>query len=215
MSVAIQRAVANDLPDAVKRQGYLIGYARVSMSDQNTQRQIDELVRAGVDPRAIFTDSMSGATMKRPGWQALWKEIEAGDTVVILSLDRLGRNMVEIVLTVDEMKERGVGLKVLNGAIDTGTAQGRLLLGIFATLAEFERALIRERTQHGLEKARERGTIGGRPPKLTRDMVDKAINRVKAGEAAQAVADDFKVHRNTLKRRMDDRRKQIRMEKQK
>ena len=213
--MARAKAVIPVPPEPEARNGYLIGYARVSMSDQNTQRQIDELVRYGVDPRAIFKDSASGATMKRPGWIALWKEIEPGDTVVILSLDRLGRNLVEVVMTVDQMRDRGVGLKVLNGDIDTATATGRMLLGIFATLAEYERALINERTRHGLAKARERGTIGGRPPKLTKEMVDKAIIRVQGGEPAQAVADDYKVHRNTLKRRMDDRRKQIRMEKQK
>ena len=92
---------------------------------------------------------------------------------------------------------------------------GRFLLSIFAALAELERALIRERTSHGLKKARERGIIGGRPPKITQDLVDRGDHPTNGGEPAQKIADEYKVHRNSLQRRMEARRKQIRMEKQK
>lgn len=193
--------------------GILVGYARVSSRDQSERRQVDELIRYGVDARDIWTDNASGKNMKRPGWQGLWRDIRAGDTVVVLALDRLGRNLVEVVTTVDAMRDRGVGLKVLNGDIDTSTPVGRLMLGIFASLAEYERTLIVERSQHGLDKARERGVIGGRKPTLTADVLDDAIKRVNGGETQQQVADSLKVHRNSLAKAMTKRRNALRYEK--
>ncbi len=213
-STKAAKTASTKQPAADIRRGHLIGYARGSTTDENNEHQIDELIRYGVDRRAIFTDSSSGATMKRPGWQALWREIEPGDTVVVGTLGCLGRDMVEVVMTVDEMQGLGIGLRVLNGSIDTATETGQVVLDIFAALAEFERTLVHERNQRGLDRAPESGILG-RPPKLTMEMVDKAIIRIQAGEPAQQVADDLKVHRNTLKRRMEDRRKQIRSENQK
>ncbi len=199
-------------PDAPAEKPHLVGYARVSMSDQNTQRQIDELIRAGVDERDIFTDSASGKTMNRPGWRACWRDMQEGDVLVVLAIDRLGRNLVQIIMTVEEMRKRGIGLKVLNGDIDTTTATGRMLLGLFATLAQWERELIVERSQHGLDKARARGVIGGRPPKISADMIEDALRRRKAGEELGDIAASFGVHRNSLYKRLEARRKAIRAE---
>lgn len=194
-------------PVETERKGILIGYARVSMSDQNNQRQIDELMRYGVDRRAIFQDNASGKSFARPGWNALWKEVERGDTLVILSVDRLGRNVIQVLMTIDDLQQRGIGLKVLNGDIDTTTPTGRMMLSIFATLAEWERSMIVQRTKHGIDMAKKRGVVGGRPPKITADMVQEALRRQADGEYLSDIAVRFKVHKNTLYKRMEAFRK--------
>ncbi len=150
----------------------LIGYARVSKSDgsQVHDLQRDALIAAGVDPAHIYEDMASGRRDSRPGLDACVKALRPGDTLVIWKLDRLGRDLRHLVTLVDDLTKRGVGLKVLAGegaSIDTGTANGRLIFGIFAALAEFERELIAERTRAGLAAARARGRHGGRPYKMT------------------------------------------------
>ena len=149
----------------------LIGYARVSKADgtQLLDLQRDALVAAGVDEGRIYEDRASGRHDHRPGLEACLKALQPGNTFVVWKLDRLGRNLKHLVTTVDELHDRGVGLRVLAGAgaeIDTTTANGRLVFGIFATLAEFERELIAERTRAGLAAARARGRMGGRPQKM-------------------------------------------------
>ena len=150
----------------------LIGYARVSKSDgsQVHDLQRDALAAAGVEPGHIYEDSASGRRDSRPGLDACVKALRPGDTLVVWKLDRLGRDLRHLVTLVDDLTKRGVGLKVLAGegaSIDTGTANGRLIFGIFAALAEFERELIAERTRAGLAAARARGRHGGRPYKMT------------------------------------------------
>lgn len=151
--------------------GEMIGYARVSKSDgsQTLNLQKDELLKAGVDAERMYDDFATGKRDDRPGLHACLKALRDGDTLVVWKLDRLGRDMRHLVDTVDDLSKRGVGLRVLTGQmpVDTGTAQGKLIFGIFATLAEFERELIRERTMAGLKAARARGRIGGRKPKMT------------------------------------------------
>lgn len=151
--------------------GDLIGYARVSKADgsQVLDLQRDALTHAGVDPRFIYEDKASGAREDRPGLAACLKALRGDDTLVIWKLDRLGRDLRHLVSTVDDLSRRDVGLRVLTGQgqIDTGTASGRLMFGIFASLAEFERELIRERTVAGLRAARARGRVGGRKFALT------------------------------------------------
>lgn len=186
---------------------HLVGYARVSMADQNCQRQIDELTRFGVSPLDIFTDAASGKDMDRPGWQALWKDIREGDLVVTLSVDRLGRDVIQILQTVEALQHREVGLKVLSGDIDTGTVSGRLVLNILAALAQWERELIVERTQHGLAKARERGVVGGRPEKINQAMILDTIARLAKREPMKQIAAGYKVHTNSLTRRVEAHRK--------
>jgi DNA invertase Pin-like site-specific DNA recombinase len=139
----------------------LIGYVRVSKSDgtQTLEPQRDAMLAAGVDPARIYEDLASGRRDDRPGLAACLKAIQPGNTLVLWKLDRLGRDLRHLVNTVEDLRTRGVGLKVLAGAgaqIDTTTANGRLAFGIFAAFAEFERELIAERTMAGLAAARQR-----------------------------------------------------------
>ena len=139
----------------------LIGYARVSTSDQNLDLQIDALRKAGCDK--IYCDKISGATTDRPQLKEALECCGNGDTLVVWKLDRLGRSLKHLVNTVSELGDREVGFKTCCDGIDTTTSSGRLVFHIFAALAEFERALIKERTIAGLEAARARGKVGGRP----------------------------------------------------
>ena len=181
------------------------------MSDQDCRRQVDELTRYGVDPRDIWTDKASGRDMDRPGWNGLWKDIREGDVVVVLSLDRMGRDVLQILQTIEAMKARGVELRVLTGGVDTSTPSGRLAFNIMAAFAQFERELIVERSVHGLAKARERGVVGGRPAKMTAEMVEKACARMDAGETKASIAAEYGVHPNSLGKRMERFRKVRRM----
>jgi DNA invertase Pin-like site-specific DNA recombinase len=154
----------------------LIGYARISKSDgsQVMNLQYDALAGAGVSADHIYEDVASGKRDDRPGLSACLKALRQGDTVVVWKLDRLGRDLRHLVNTVQELSDRGIGLKVLAGQgadIDTTTANGKLIFGIFAALAEFERELIRERTKAGLKAARLRGRKGGRKFALTKAQV--------------------------------------------
>ena len=158
----------------------LVGYVRVSKSDgsQSVAPQRDELLAAGVAPERIYEDLASGRRDARPGLAACLKALQPGNTLVLWKLDRLGRDLRHLVNTVEDLRVRGVGLKVLRGAgaqIDTTTANGRLAFGIFAAFAEFERELIAERTQAGLAAARARGRKGGRPRKMDRATLTMAM----------------------------------------
>ena len=141
-----------------------IGYARVSTRDQKADLQVDALKKVGCE--RIYQDIASGAKSARPELDKLLANARAGDTVVIWKLDRLGRSLKHLVELVGELAARKVGLQSLNDPIDTTHAQGRLVFNLFASLAEFERELIRERTQAGLSAARARGRVGGRPKGL-------------------------------------------------
>ncbi|EXF23869.1 transposon Tn552 DNA-invertase BinR [Nesterenkonia sp. AN1] len=150
----------------------MIGYVRVSKADgsQTTDLQRDALVAAGVGPEQFYEDKASGKKDDRPELINCVKALRDGDTLIVWKLDRLGRDLRHLVNIVHDLTERGVGLKVLTGqgaAIDTTTASGKLVFGIFAALAEFERELISERTKAGLASARARGRKGGRPYKMT------------------------------------------------
>ena len=150
----------------------LVGYVRVSKADgsQTTDLQRDAMLAAGVDPERIYEDYASGAKDDRPQLAACLKGLREGDTLVVWKLDRLGRNLRHLVTIVDDLTDRDIGLKVLTGqgaAIDTTTAAGKLVFGIFAALSEYERTLISERTVAGLASARTRGRKGGRPFKMT------------------------------------------------
>ncbi|MCW5223657.1 recombinase family protein (plasmid) [Verminephrobacter aporrectodeae subsp. tuberculatae] len=142
-----------------------IGYARVSTRDQNPALQVDALKAAGCE--RIYQDVASGAKTARPALDELLGQLRAGDVLVIWKLDRMGRSLKHLVELVGNLMERKVGLLSLNDPIDTTSAQGRFVFNLFATLAEFERELIRERTQAGLTAARARGRVGGRPKGLS------------------------------------------------
>ena len=184
----------------------LIGYMRVSKADgsQSTDLQRDALISAGVRPDHLYEDQASGRRDERPGLMACLKALRDGATLLVWKLDRLGRNLRHLVNTVHDLTARGVGLKVLTGqgaAIDTTTAAGKLVFGIFAALAEFERELISERTVAGLVSARARGRKGGRPFKMTAAKVRLAMAAM--GQPETIVGDlckELGVTRQTLYR---------------
>ncbi len=138
----------------------LLGYARVSTTDQKLNLQEDALLAVGCE--RLFTDTVSGAKEERLGLTAILKECRTGDTLVVWKLDRLGRSLPHLVAIVRDLGLRGVGFRSLQEQIDTTTSSGKLIFHIFASLAEFERDLIRERTYAGLTAARARGSLGGR-----------------------------------------------------
>jgi DNA invertase Pin-like site-specific DNA recombinase len=145
---------------------HLIGYARVSTSDQNLELQLDALKEAGC--RRVFEETASGANKARPQLLQALDFLRPGDTLVVWKLDRLARSVQQLIEIIEQLHKRGCGFKSLTEAIDTTTAGGRLIFHIFGALAEFERGIIRERTLAGLDAARARGRKGGRP-KLMND----------------------------------------------
>ena len=142
----------------------LLGYARVSMHDQNLDLQKDALKKAGCDK--IYVDTMTGKSKNRPGLEQTFDMLREGDTLVVWRLDRLGRSLRDLIELAAELSQRKVGFKSLQESIDTTSPSGKLVFHLFGALAEFERNLIRERTRAGLAAARARGRKGGRPRKL-------------------------------------------------
>ena len=183
-----------------------LGYARVSKADgsQVLDLQIDALIEAGVEKKNIYQDQASGKIDDRPGLESCLKALREGDMLVVWKLDRLGRNLRHLVNTVQDLAERGVGFKVITGQganIDTTTASGKLIFGIFAALAEFERELIRERTMAGLKSARARGKKGGRKFHLTKGQVRLAQASMKDKDTnVSELCRELGVSRQTLYR---------------
>lgn len=184
----------------------LIGYVRVSKSDgsQTLDLQKDALLEAGVKPNQIYEDQASGRLDARPGLDSALKALREGDVLVVWKLDRLGRNLRHLVNTVHDLTQRGVGFKVLAGhgaSIDTTTANGRLIFGIFAALAEFERELISERTKAGLNAARVRGRKGGSPFKMTAAKLRLAMSAMGQPETKVGnLCQELGISRQTLYR---------------
>jgi DNA invertase Pin-like site-specific DNA recombinase len=163
----------------------LIGYARVSTHEQTLALQQDALEKAGCEQ--IFTDTVSGTKAERKGLEQALSHLREGDTLVVWRLDRLGRSLRHLIDTITELNARGVGFKSLTENIDTTTSGGKLVFHIFGALAEFEREIIRERTQAGLQSARSRGKVGGRPKALTPRQVQ--ILRNMAADKSLTVSD--------------------------
>ncbi len=150
-----------------------IGYARVSTVDQNLELQIDALKSAGCE--MIFTEKISGKSKdNRPELTNMFSKLRSGDTVIVWKLDRLGRSLANLINLVEELNKLGVHFMSLNDNIDTQTATGRFTFNVFASLAEFEREIIEERTKAGLIAARARGRLGGRPKGLSKSAMHKA-----------------------------------------
>ena len=151
----------------------LIGYARVSTDDQKLNLQQDALLKAGCEK--IFEDHLSGVKFERPGLKSALEMTRAGDTLVVWRLDRLGRSLKDLIQLTETLKERSIGLCSLQEAINTTSSSGQLVFHLFGALAEFERNLIRERTQAGLSAARARGRKGGRPKALDPNKRELAV----------------------------------------
>jgi DNA invertase Pin-like site-specific DNA recombinase len=175
----------------------LVGYMRVSTNEQNLALQRDALKAVGCE--RLYDDTCSGSVAERPGLTKALDHMRAGDTLVVWKLDRIGRSLSHVVELVDGLQAKGIGLKVLTGGIDTTTSTGRLVFGIFATLAEFERDLIRERTMAGLAAARARGRNGGRPRLTTRAKLRTAMAMMgDRGNVASDVAEQLGISISTL-----------------
>jgi len=177
-----------------------IGYTRVSTPDQSFDLQMDALEKVGCEK--IYREIVSGAKNQRPVLSELLNNIRSGDVLVIWKLDRLGRSLKELVELANELLQRNVGLQSINDPIDTTTPQGRLSFNLFASLAEFERDLIRERTQAGLSAARARGRKGGRPKGLNQEgehAAYAAASLYQEGKlSVQQIADRLGISKSTL-----------------
>ncbi len=153
--------------------GHNLGYARISTADQDPQLQLDALALENC--LKVYTDTATGTKADRPQWNLCLSDLRPGDTLIIWKIDRLGRNLRDLIDIVTTLAERGVGVRSLtNGVVDTTSAHGKLVFGMFALMAEYEAALIKERTQAGLAAARARGRKGGRKPKMTSELIGKA-----------------------------------------
>lgn len=184
----------------------MVGYARVSTDEQNADLQIDALINAGCEE--IFSDDgVSGSRESRPALDRALSRLEPGDTLVTWKLDRLGRSLFHLIRLVADLEARGVAFRSLSEAIDTGSASGRLLFHVMGALAEFERALIGERTKAGLAAARQRGRILGRPPKLSLSEVQTASALLQDKRRLLDVADQFSVSPLTLRRALANLRR--------
>jgi DNA invertase Pin-like site-specific DNA recombinase len=182
----------------------LVGYARVSTSDQNLDMQLDALK----DCERIFTDKVSGKYMSRPQFDKMCDMLREGDTVVVWKLDRLGRNANGVKDLIMEWAAKGIGFKSLNDPVDTTTAQGRFILTVFTALAEMEREVTRERIKTGLESAKARGRVGGRKRSLTpAEVVQARLLFYETDMTAAEVAARYGVSRPTLFRYFQAHRK--------
>lgn len=179
-----------------------IGYARISTLDQNLNLQKDALNKAGCEK--VFEDVASGAKEDRSGLGEAIEYARAGDSIVVWRLDRLGRSLKHLIETVNSLSKREVGFVSLQESIDTTTAGGTLVFHIFGALAQFERQIIRDRTNAGLEAARARGRTGGRPPKLNRKQIKLAKNLIAdKSNSIEFILDTLKISKTTLYRYRD------------
>lgn len=186
-------------PVASPTAGMLVGYARVSTQEQNLQPQLDVLTQAGCQKQ--FLEKASGAQRDRPELARALEYMRPGDTLVVWKLDRLARSLKQLIETVETLDARGIGFRSLTEAIDTTSAGGKLVFHLFGALAEFERAMIRERTRAGLASARSRGRVGGRPRSLGTDDLEMAKTLLANPEiTVEQVAARLRVAPSTLYR---------------
>jgi DNA invertase Pin-like site-specific DNA recombinase len=177
----------------------ILGYARVSTDDQKLEAQFDALKLPGAEK--IFADKISGAKRARPELDRALDHLRKGDALVVTKYDRLARSLKDLLEIVDQIKDRGAGFRSLAEDIDTTTPAGKLIFHVFASIAEFERERIAERTREGLAAARKRGRIGGRPSALTADQkVEVRRMRDEEGRRPSEIARLFKVSVNTVRR---------------
>ena len=182
--------------------GVQIGYARVSTGHQSLDQQIDALTAAGVNPERVYTDKLSGTSTRepRPGLAALLDYARPGDAIVVVGIDRLGRNAAEVMTTIREMRDREIVLKSLREGIDTSNATGRMVAGVLASLAELELELGRERRAAAREARRARGQSIGRPKALEKSKTALVQRMHASGESARTIAATLGVSRATVYR---------------
>ena len=180
----------------------LIGYARVSTDDQDTAAQVAALEAAGCE--RIFREKASGGCWERPQFLRLLNQLRTGDVVVVWKLDRLSRSLRDVLTIMEQLGEVGAGFRSLTEAIDTTTPAGRMMMQMVGAFAEFERAMLRERTQAGVDAARQQGRVGGRRPKLSPQQQSEIRKMVSEGDkTAAAAARLFKVHPATVSRLLE------------
>ena len=182
-----------------------LGYTRVSTASQDAPLQLDALVDSGVQKRDVFSDVTSGSrtAIERPGMKRLMDYVEPGDTVVVWRIDRLGRSLIDVLNTVNLLRDKGVKIRSLSDGIDPETTSGRLMLGMLATLAEYERELITERVNAGIAAAKQNGTRFGRPPvdpAVIAEKLDIAQDARRKGRTAAEAASLVGWSRATLYR---------------
>ncbi len=186
--------------------GTQLGYARVSTGHQSLDQQVDALTGAGVDTTRIYSDKLSGASTReqRPGLAALLDYAREGDAIVVVGIDRLGRNAAEVMTTIRDLGERGIVLRSLREGIDTSNATGRMVAGVLASLAELELELGRERRAAARDARRARGQSIGRPKALDDSKTALARRMHASGESASTIATTLGVSRATVYRAVSD-----------
>ena len=178
----------------------LVGYMRVSSENdrQVLDLQYDALIQAGVDPRNIYQDKASGAKDNREGLQKALDFLQTGDCLIVWKLDRLGRSLINLINIVEGFKTKGIGFKSITEQMDTTTPHGEFLFSVFGALAQYERALTKERIMAGLSAAKKRGKIGGRPGAISTETMLAIKEALNAGTSKAAICRTFKVKRTTL-----------------
>lgn len=190
--------------------GQIVGYARVSSADQNLARQLEQLKSENTDK--IFEDKASGATTKRPAFQQMMEYIREGDTIVVCSMDRLARNLTDLLNTTKELQAKGVSIRfikesILLDASGNDVAMTKLLMSMLGAVAEFERSMIRERQREGIELAKKRGVYKGRKPTDV-VIIEKAREQINLGIPLAKVAREIGIARSTLYRRLQQMEQQ-------
>jgi len=190
------------LSTALTATGTQLGYARVSTGHQSLNQQVDALTAVGVEPTRVYSDKLSGTSTReqRPGLAALLDYAREGDAIVVVGIDRLGRNAAEVMTTIRQLGERGIVLRSLREGIDTSNATGRMVAGVLASLAELELELGRERRSAAREARRARGQSLGRPKALDKSKAALAQRMHASGESAGTIAATLGVSRATVYR---------------
>lgn len=189
-------------PTAATTASVQLGYARVGTGHRSLDQQLDALITFGVDPARVYTDKLSGTSTReqRPGLAALLDDARPGDAIVVMGIDRLGRNAAEVMTTIRELGERNIVLRTLREGIDTNNAAGRMIAGVLASLAELELELGRERRKAAREARRARGQHIGRPKALDTEQAELARRMHTSGEPASVIATTLGVSRATVYR---------------
>lgn len=190
------------MPTATTTTGVLLGYARVSATHQSLDQQVDALAAAGVPSGRVYSDKLSGTSTRaqRPGLDALLGFAQPGDTIVVVGIDRLGRNAAEVMTTIRDLDQRGIVLRSLREGIDTSNPTGRMIAGVLASLAELELELGRERRSAARDARRARGQHVGRPKALDSDKAALARRMHAAGEPVKTIAETLGVSAATVYR---------------